>query len=87
MQRPGIGRAAGYPALPADKLCAELEGHAGERRAGLAVIGAIHAVLLPDQRLHFGRRLALGHPEVIVADKPTMAERTAVSFGAVARVA
>ena len=68
MQGPGIGGAAGDPAVLAGDVGTELQRQAGKRRAGLTVVGAVGAVVLPDDRFHLGRRLALGHPAVVVGD-------------------
>ena len=65
MQRPRVGAAPGHPALLADRLGAERQRQAGERRARLAVVDAVDAVSLPDKRLHFGWRLALRHLQVV----------------------
>ncbi len=66
MQRPRVGGASGHPALLPHHLRAQLQGQAGERRARGAMIDPVDAVLLPDDLLHLGRRLALGHPEVVL---------------------
>ncbi len=65
VQGPWIGTAAGHPALPAGDLGTQLQGEAGEGRARLAVVSAIDAVVLPDDRLHLGRRPGRGHLEVV----------------------
>ena len=68
LQRPGVGRSARHPALPADDLGPKLKGHAGEGGAGLAVVRTVCAVLLPDQRFHLGRCFGLGQPQVVRGD-------------------
>ena len=64
VQRPGVGRPAGDPALLARHLGGLCQGEAGEGRARLAVIGAVRAGVLPDDRLHLGGGPGLGHPPV-----------------------
>ena len=68
VQGPRIGTAAGDPALPAGHLGAQFQGEAGKGRARLPVVSPIHAVVLPDDRLHLGRGPRLGHPEVVAGD-------------------
>src|SRR6516225_8748964 len=66
VQRPGIGRAARHPALLPGGLRAGLEREAGKGSARFAVVGAIGAGRLPDQRLHLGWRLALRETEIML---------------------
>ena len=66
MQRPRVRAAPGHPALLANRLGAERQREAGERRARLAMVDAINAVSLPDERLHLGWRLALRHLQVVL---------------------
>ena len=55
-----------HPALLAGRLRARLQREAGEGRTGFAVIDAVEAVVLPDQRLHLGRRSALRQAQVVL---------------------
>jgi hypothetical protein len=68
VERPRVGRPSGDPALLANDVRAKFQGHAGECRARSTVINAIHAGLLPDDRLHLGRRSCLGHVQVVIGD-------------------
>ncbi len=68
VQRPRVARAARYPALLAHQVGPQLQGQARERRAGGAVVGAIQAVVLPDDRLHLGRGLPLGQAQVVAGN-------------------
>ena len=64
-KRPRVARAAADPALLADRLGREFQGEAGERGARGAVVGAVAAGVVPDQRLHLGGGPGLREPQVV----------------------
>jgi hypothetical protein len=66
VQRPGVGGAAGHPALLANCPRGQFEGQAREGRTRFAVVDPVDAVVLPDERFHLGGRPARRYPQEVV---------------------
>src|ERR1700733_4872636 len=66
MARPGVRTPPRYPAVLTNYLRGQLQRQAREGGARLTMVDTVHAVVLPDDRLHLGRGLARCHPQVVV---------------------